>query len=47
MKNNIPMQELNLNIENQIKDIKKPLSVGYEFDKGEVVFVLMIPNIFK
>jgi len=40
-------QELNLNIKHQLKDIELPAQVGYEFEKGKYVFLLIIPNIFK
>jgi len=42
-------QELNLNIKHQLKDkeIKHFTKIGYEFEKGTYVFLLIIPNIFR
>jgi len=43
LRENIAIQELNLNIKHQIKKIKEFTQIGYEFEKGYFVFMLLIP----
>jgi hypothetical protein len=42
--NDIASQELNLNIINQDIQVKEFTQIGYEWDKGIFVFILMIPT---
>ena len=37
-------QELNLNIKHQNIQVKEFAKIGYEFDKGIYIFVLMFPK---
>ena len=40
----IAFKELNLNIKAQDVKVKEPMIVGYEYDEGIYVFILVIPN---
>ncbi len=42
-KTNTAFEEINLNIKHQNIQVEEFTSVGYEFDDGVYVFVLMIP----
>ena len=43
----IPLKEMDLNIEHQLGEVDYPIQFAYEFEKGHVVCGILIPNIFK
>lgn len=47
LRENIAMQELSLNIENQLKNINEIMQVGYEYEPGYFVLMLLIPKLNK
>jgi len=47
MNTNQAVKELHLNIKHQKINTNRFMQVGYEFDKGQYCFMLIIPNIFK
>ena len=44
--NEIYNQEFQLNLENQIGNLKEPMYVGYQID-NVLLFTIIIPNILK
>ena len=46
MDQDIASQELNLNIEHQIIEEDDFMTVGYEYEKGKYILLLMFPKTF-
>ena len=46
-KEQIAWKEFELNLEHQVGKVKEFTQVGYEFDKGFIIIVLIFPNLNK
>ena len=42
--NNIMNEEFDLNMKHQIGEIKEPFHVGYEYNKGCIIFAIILPE---